>query len=317
MGRSSVRGLSVLIGIAVAIVGLASPSSAHHNTVVGSVTCRTDGGWAVTWKITNSEADKAEQIIESNRTWAVPVGTVIAAGKTGTYTEAVTIKPTSDVTLTVKGKWSNGVTAQNSGTIARTSFSDACATKTVQPPTVPVTDACGPGNATYGEVPAGPWTVVRNADGSVVITTTPGNVFSNGQTTITLPVPVDSNQACATTPTPTPAPTPTPTPTPTVTPTTPIQVESAIAVRANVKKIDKCGRAGDVYKPIWRPGVQYSVNGTKVPAGKWLHADSRVVKITATSVKSGVSLLGKRSWTITYRTARCGQAPNQTPHTGA
>ena len=207
MGRSSVRGLTVLIGIAVAIVGLASPSSAHHNTVVGSVACRTDGGWAVTWKVTNSESSRAEQIVESNRTTAVPVGTVIAAGQTGSYTEAVTTKPTSDVTLTVKGKWSNGTTAVNSGTIARTAFSDACLPTPVlhAAVTVPVIDACGPGNAVYGDVPTGPWTVVRNPDRSVVITANPGHVFPNSQTVLTFPAPVDSNVPCVT-PTPTPTP---------------------------------------------------------------------------------------------------------------
>ncbi len=69
--RGGVRGLVLLTGVAVAIVGLASPSSAHHNTVVGSVACRTDGGWAVTWRVTNSESNKTEQIIESNRPTAV------------------------------------------------------------------------------------------------------------------------------------------------------------------------------------------------------------------------------------------------------
>ena len=88
-------------------------------------------------------------------------------------------------------------------------------------------------------------------------------------------------------------------------------------MRAKVKKIDKCGRAGDVYMPVSRQGVQYTVNGTDVQAGKWLRANTRVVTITATSVKANVSLVGKRTWTITYRTAKCGQAPNKTPHTGA
>jgi hypothetical protein len=100
-----------------------------------------------------------------------------------------------------------------------------------------------------------------------------------------------------------------------VTPT--IEVEGALAVRAKVKKIDKCGRAGDVYMAVARQGVRYTVKGTKVPTGTWVHADRRVVKITATSVKDNVTLLGKRTWTITYRTAQCGQAPDQSPHTGA
>lgn len=64
-------------------------------------------------------------------------------------------------------------------------------------PTVPVLDECGPGNAAYGAVPAGDYTVVRNEDGSVTLTVTAGHTFPEGRTTITLPTPVDSNEPCA------------------------------------------------------------------------------------------------------------------------
>jgi hypothetical protein len=79
-----------------------------------------------------------------------------------------------------------------------------CKPEEVQPPTVPVIDECGPGNAVYGEVPPGPWSVTRNPDGSVAITANQGTTFPNGQTTIVLPPPVDSNVPCPTTPPPPP-----------------------------------------------------------------------------------------------------------------
>lgn len=313
--RRSAGALVVLISSMLMMVGLGSPASAHDNTIVGTVTCRTDGGWAVAWQVTNSEADKSETFIESNRTSAVPVGTVLGQGATATYTEAITTKPTGDVTLTLKGEWTNGTIVEKSGTIPNASFSDACSPTKVQEPAVPVVDECGPGNAAYGDVPAGPWTVVRNADGSLVITANAGSVFSNGQSSITFPVPTDTNVACATPPV-TPPVTPVTPPVTTTTPTMP-EVLPAVAVRAKVKKIDKCGRSGDLYKPTARPGIRYWVNGAKVPAGTWLRATSAVVRIKATTVDPGVKLIGKQSWKLRFRTAQCAKTPVVSPQTGA
>ncbi len=77
-------------------------------------------------------------------------------------------------------------------------FTDNCVVTTTpfQVTTVPVIDACGPGNARYGQVPTGPWTVTSNPDGSLTVTAAPGHQFPNGQTVITFPAPVDSNQPC-------------------------------------------------------------------------------------------------------------------------
>ena len=66
----------------------------------------------------------------------------------------------------------------------------------MQPPTIPVIDDCGPGNAHYGQVPSGPWTSVTNPDGSVTVTANPGNQFPGGKKSITYPVPTDSNVPC-------------------------------------------------------------------------------------------------------------------------
>lgn len=64
-------------------------------------------------------------------------------------------------------------------------------------PTVPVIDECGPGNAHYGDVPSGNYTVVRNEDGSITLTAKDGYIFPNGQESVTLPKPVEKNtQPC-------------------------------------------------------------------------------------------------------------------------
>lgn len=112
------------------VMGTAVSASAHHNTVSGEVTCKTGGGWTLKWKVVNSESDKSETIIQSNRS-VVPVGTTIAAGGTKYFSENFATKPASDVTLTLKGQWSNGVTSVNSGTVSKTAFSDDCTTKQV------------------------------------------------------------------------------------------------------------------------------------------------------------------------------------------
>ncbi len=195
VGRSVSRVMTLVVALGFAIVGLAAPSSAHHNTITGSVTCRTGGGWDVTWQVVNSE-QRTEQITASNRPAAVPVGTTLTSWQTRSFTESVTTKPTSTVTLTLSARWSNGVTQTNSGSIPVAKFTDNCNTTKVVAPTVPVIDDCGPGNARFGTVPSGPWTSVLNPNGSLTITANPGYVFTNGQTVITYPRPTDSNQPC-------------------------------------------------------------------------------------------------------------------------
>jgi hypothetical protein len=187
--------MTMVVAVGFAVVGLAAPSSAHHNTITGSVSCRTGGGWDVTWEVTNSE-DRSERITASNRPQAVPVDTWLSPQQTKVFTEGVTTKPTSTVTLTLSAEWTNGVTQTNSGSIPAASFSDDCNVTKVEAPVVPVVDECGPGNAHYGVVPSGPWTSVLNPDGSLTITADQGHVFTNGQTVITYPVPTDSNAPC-------------------------------------------------------------------------------------------------------------------------
>ena len=193
--RGVSRIVTLVLAVGFAVVGIAGAASAHHNDITGSVACKTEGGgWAVTWTVVNSETI-TEKITGSNRPSVVPVGTTFTSRQTKTFTETITAKPTANVTLKLDAKWTNGNTNTSYGTIPVASFTDNCV-KTVQPPTVPVIDDCGPGNAHYGQVPSGPWTSVTNPDGSVTVTANPGSQFPGGKKSITYPVPTDSNVPC-------------------------------------------------------------------------------------------------------------------------
>lgn len=90
-----------------------------------------------------------------------------------------------------------GVSAKDGTYITGEVTIKECSDSTVIPvPSVPVIDKCGPDNAHYGEVPAGPYTVTRNADGSITLTANDGSTFPGGDKSVTLPAPKDSNQEC-------------------------------------------------------------------------------------------------------------------------
>lgn len=194
LNRAVSRVVTIVLAVGFAVVGIAGTASAHHNTISGTVACASNGGWAVTWTVVNSE-QRTETITSSNR-GVVPVGTQLTAAQTRTFSETVTTKPGSALTLTLGARWSNNTTATNSGSIPASWFSDNCNVTKVTAPVVPVIDDCGPGNARFGTVPSGPWTSVLNANGSLTITANPGYRFTNGQTSVTYPKPVDSNTPC-------------------------------------------------------------------------------------------------------------------------
>lgn len=304
--RAVSRVVTLVLAVGFAVVGVAGAASAHHNTISGSVACATGGGWSVTWRVVNSESNKWEKITASNRPWVVPVDTFLSAGQSRTFNETVTTKPTSPLTLTLSAKWSNGVTKLNdSGSIPVASFADGCNVKTVSPPTVPVVDECGPGNAHYGQVPSGPWTAVTNPDGSVTVTANQGYSFGNGQTVITYPVPADSNQAC-----------PVVTPPVVVSPPEVLPVEVRV-VRAKARKIDKCGRASDLFKVAKRSGVIYKSRGKVLREGVWLKAKTRKVTVRARTTDATYLLKGKQVWKMKFTRKACAQAPQISPNTGS
>lgn len=305
--RAVTRLVTLVLAVGFAVVGVAGAASAHHNTISGTVACASGGGWAVTWKVVNSEPI-TETITASNRS-VVPVGTTLAAHQTRTFTETVTTKPTSPLTLQLSAKWSNNATATNYRSIPVASFADNCDVKTVTPPTVPVVDDCGPGNAHFGEVPEGPWTSTVNPDGSLTVTADPGYSFGNGQTSLTYPVPADSNQPCpvATPPVVTP---------PVVAPPEVLPVETRL-VKAEARQIDKCGRASDLFKVAKRSGVVYKADGKVLRQGVWLRATTRAVTVRAAAADSTVELRGKQVWKMTFTRKPCAKAPEISPNTGS
>src|SRR5690349_7879537 len=112
VNRGISRVVTLVLAVGFAVVGVAGAASAHHNTIRGDVVCKTGGGWAVTWRVENSEA-RTEWITASNRP-VVPVNTQLTANQTRTFSETVTTKPTSPLTLTLSAKWSNGATNTSS-----------------------------------------------------------------------------------------------------------------------------------------------------------------------------------------------------------
>jgi len=312
------RVVTLVLALGFAVVGVAGAASAHHNTVTGTVTCKQGGGWTVTWTVVNSETI-SETITASNRTSVLPVGTVLTGSQTKTVTETVTTKPTAAVNLTVTGKWvrdGSNIYSTNGDSVEVSEFSDSCNVTTVTAPTVPVVDDCGPGNARFGDVPTGPWTSKLNPDGSLTVTANPGYTFPNGQKSITYPKPVDSNVACPTPPVTPPVVTP-----PVVTPpvVTPPEVLPAqvLVVQAGARRLDKCGRQGDLFKVTKRSGVVYTAKGKVLRQGVWLKARTRTVTVRARAADATYQLRGKSVWKLSFTRKACAQAPEVAPNTGA
>src|SRR6478735_6320728 len=89
------RGVSRIVTLVLAVVGIACAASAHHNDITGSVACKTGGGgWAVTWTVVNS-ATITESITGSNRPSVVPVGTTLTTRQTRSFSETITAKRTA------------------------------------------------------------------------------------------------------------------------------------------------------------------------------------------------------------------------------
>ena len=315
--RAVTRTVTLALAVGFAVVGLAAAASAHHNTITGKATCVEAGGWTVTWTVVNSE-NIPETITASNRA-VVPANTTqLTANQTRTFTETVTTKPTAPLRLTLTGKWvrdGQAIYATNYDDIAVSEFSDSCHVTTVTAPSVPVIDDCGPGNARFGDVPAGPWTSRLNADGSLTITANTGYSFPNRQKSVTYPAPVDSNVACPTPPTP-PVVTP-----PVVTPpvTTPPEVLPAqvLVVRAGARRIDKCGRQGDLFKVSKRSGVVYTAQGKVLRQGVWLKARTRMITVRASAVDATYRLQGTSVWKLSFTRKACANAPEVAPNTGS
>jgi hypothetical protein len=226
-----------------------------------------------------------------------------------------TSRTNTDGSLTVTAnqgyKFTNGQT-----TVTYLKPKDSNTPCPVAVPSVPVIDDCGPGNARYGTVPAGQWTSVVNPDGSLTITANPGYAFPNGQQSVTLPVPTDSNVACPTPPVTPPVVTP-----PVVTPPVVVPPEvlpaQVLVVKAGARRIDKCGRQGDLFKVAKKSGVVYTAKGKVLRQGVWLKARTRTVTVRASAADATYQLRGKSVWKLSFTRKACAKAPEVAPNTGS
>ncbi|MCF0097027.1 cell wall anchor protein [Micromonospora sp. MH99] len=133
--KLSLRRPLAILGAAIVgltgVVAVAAPASAHHTTISATVDCdRQSGERVITWKVENSERDKAVTLQRVTADPATPV-TVPVEGATavplqgyvikkGGFVQAVQRVPgnTASAKLVVFGKWKkNGKEATNDGSI--------------------------------------------------------------------------------------------------------------------------------------------------------------------------------------------------------
>lgn len=127
----------LLAGLVTAVLSLgvvvlvASPASAHHNTISAKVVCATDGTYKVTWSVTNSESNKTEKITQSNMPGVVAVGTQLGFSETKTFVQTVTEPQNLELVLT--GFWDGDTSTtkddvynKDSGWFGKDSFPKGC-----------------------------------------------------------------------------------------------------------------------------------------------------------------------------------------------
>ncbi|HWH26460.1 MAG TPA: hypothetical protein VNT53_07425 [Pseudolysinimonas sp.] len=117
---------AIATALSLGVVALvASPASAHHNTIAVDVSCATSGAYTVSWTVTNSESTKSEVITESSLPDVVPVGTTLGFSESRVFTQHLT-EP-KDLTLALTGYWAAGnVTTKASASIATAYFPTGC-----------------------------------------------------------------------------------------------------------------------------------------------------------------------------------------------
>ncbi|MCU1415143.1 MAG: hypothetical protein JWN80_2483 [Microbacteriaceae bacterium] len=158
---------TAFLGIGLATIAIAGPASAHDNAVNASAACNTaDGTWTVTWTVANDYG--LTETIESSTPAIVPLSTTFGAVGSATATQSFQQKGVTSpqaITLTVGGKWSDGFTTTDSGSITKAQFVGGCS--------IPKTQVVL-GNFTYVDptcqVPTGSYTVPTTAN----LTYTPG-----------------------------------------------------------------------------------------------------------------------------------------------
>ena len=94
---------ALVLGSGLALVAVAAPASAHHNTINGTVTCDpSTSTYDITWTVENSEA-KTETVTDSSNTDLVPVGTTFDKRETRAFLQHDVVE--GSYTLTLSTEW--------------------------------------------------------------------------------------------------------------------------------------------------------------------------------------------------------------------
>ena len=180
---------ALLMAGGLAIVAVAAPASAHHTDLTASAVCTTDGGWDVTWSVTNSE-NFAGTVTASNNA-SVPVGTVLPANpeyynadKTKsvptTYVQHVMSNAAVNLSITVAWVKTNS-TPTNSQNITFSAFPAGCGPTDavpVAPDVVKVVDCGTQGSVTPRTTTGVVYDTVFDAKtGDYTVTATPATGY--------------------------------------------------------------------------------------------------------------------------------------------
>lgn len=92
---------------------------------------------------------------------------------------------------------------------------------------------------------------------------------------------------------------------------------AAARVKGAVRKIDKCGRAGDVFMAKRVKGVRYLVEGQTIRKGVWLKAKKRTIRVRAVAASGQYQVAGQDVWVLRFTNKPCATPPQVLPATGA
>ena len=107
---------ALVLGAGLALVAVAAPASAHHNTITGEAICSTDAKTVdITWTVENSEGI-AETITSSSMPDVVANGTTIAPHGTPTFLQTSAALGTTHK-LKLSAEWTNRNTQTSTGEV--------------------------------------------------------------------------------------------------------------------------------------------------------------------------------------------------------
>jgi hypothetical protein len=191
---------TLFIAVALSVVAVAAPASAHTATLNGSATCNSsNGSGTIVWTVTNDYSETLNITASDNTT--IPVGTTVPAtsnhGDTHTsFTQNIPAPAGGvSVTTTLSFKWSgDGVTQNNTKDTERVSTScKVPATKDASAEIVDTPAGCGAAetitegaitNATWGalDLSGSHWGAVATAASGHAFATSHGGTLSSNNT---------------------------------------------------------------------------------------------------------------------------------------